>query len=505
MVVAAALEVLVVGPAEVVEPLRRDLDDPVREPGDEPAVVGDEDQRPVVLVQRRDEGLDRLDVEVVRRLVEDEDVGAEDREAGEDEARALAAGEGADGLVGVVAREEDVAQVPADEADRLARGRLPEPRLDRLLPGAGELGVVLREVARVRLVAPRDLAGVRREVADGDLQERRLADAVRADDRQAVSPLDLERDVLQDDVVAPGLADAVELEGLPSARPPLAEPELRVPAGALGELVDDDLLDHLDLALRLPRLGRLRPEAVDEGHVPGDLLLALRDLGFLPLPFRLLGGLERGEVPRVEHHRLVVDVRDVGADVVEEAVVVRDDDREALVGVEELLEPADRDDVEVVRRLVHQERARVGREDLPEEDPELEPAREGREQVPVDRGRDPEPLQDLGRPRLERVPLVPHDDVLELGVAVALERGVGVKEALLLGHRLPDLQVPHHRHVDDRHPLVAEVVLLQDAEPELLRDRDDAGRGGLPRRRGCGEGSTFPSRSRRRGRSDCRG
>ena len=96
VIVAAALEVLVVGPPEVVEPLRRDLDDPVREPGDEPAVVRDEDERPVVLVQRRDEGLDRLDVEVVRRLVEDEDVGAEDREAGEDEARALAAGEGAD-------------------------------------------------------------------------------------------------------------------------------------------------------------------------------------------------------------------------------------------------------------------------------------------------------------------------------------------------------------------------------------------------------------------------
>ena len=280
---------------------------------------------------------------------------------------------------------------------------------------------------------------------------------------------------------------------------------LRVAAGALGELLDDDLLDQLDLALGLPRLRRLRPEAVDEGHVPGDLLLALRDLGFLPLPFRLLGRLERGEVPRVEHHRLVVDVRDVGADVVEEAVVVRDDDREALVGLEELLEPADGEDVEVVRRLVEEERAGVGRQDLAEEDPELEAAGEGRERGTVDRGRDPEALQDLGRPRLERVPLVPDDDVLELGVAVAVELALRVEEALLLGHRVPDLLVPHHRDLDDRGRLVAEVVLPEDSEAELLRDRDDAGRGALPHRTGCGGASTSPSRSRRRGRSGSRG
>jgi hypothetical protein len=188
-----------------------------------------------------------------------------------------------------------------------------------------------------------------------------------------------------------------------------------VPPGALRELVDDDLLDELDLALRLPRLRGLRAEAVDEGLVPGDLLLALLDLGFLPLPRPPPSRPRTRCSSGVERHRLVVDVGDVGADVVEEAEVVRDDDREALVGDEELLEPADRDDVEVVRRLVEEERARVGREDLSEEDSELEAAGERRERRPVDLRRDPEALQDLARPRLERVALVPEDDVLELG------------------------------------------------------------------------------------------
>ena len=160
-------------------------------------------------------------------------------------------------------------------------------------------------------------------------------------------------------------------------------------------------------------------------------------------------------------------------------MVVRDDDREPLVRLEELLEPADGDDVEVVRRLVEEERPRLGGERLREEHPELEAARERRHRRAVDLRRDAEPLQDLRRPRLQRVALVAEDHVLELGVALRLERRVRLEEALLLGHRLPHLAVPHHRHVDDRHRLVPEVVLREDAEPELLRDRDDARRRGF--------------------------
>jgi hypothetical protein len=49
--------------------------------------------------------------------------------------------------------------------------------------------VVLREVAGVGLVAPLDLAGVGLDGSDGDLEQRRLADAVGAEDRQPVAAL----------------------------------------------------------------------------------------------------------------------------------------------------------------------------------------------------------------------------------------------------------------------------------------------------------------------------
>ncbi len=53
-------------------------------------------------------------------------------------------------------------------------------------------------------------------------------------------------------------------------------------------------------------------------------------------------------------------------------MVVRDDDRRALVILEELLEPADRQDVEVVGRLVEQQRVGLGRQHLRQQHAQLE-------------------------------------------------------------------------------------------------------------------------------------
>ncbi len=65
---------------------------------------------------------------------------------------------------------------------------------------------------------------------------------------------------------------------------------------------------------------------------------------------------------------LVVDIGDVGADVVEEVAVVRDDDEAAVVGAEIILEPVDGIEIEVVGRLVEQEDAGVAEEGLSEQD-----------------------------------------------------------------------------------------------------------------------------------------
>ena len=73
----------------------------------------------------------------------------------------------------------------------------------------------------------------------------------------------------------------------------------------------------------------------------------------------------------VEDDGLVVDVGGVGADVVEEVAVVRDGDDRAVVAVEEVFEPVNGLEVEVVGGLVEEEGFGVAEEGLGEEDADL--------------------------------------------------------------------------------------------------------------------------------------
>ena len=108
--------------------------------------------------QRVLERLAALDVEVVRRLVEDQHVRARVHEDRERQPLALAAGEADDRLLGVLAGEQEAAEQRA----RLVR-RQPRRALRRLEHGAvvGQRLGVLGEVADLDVVAGAQLAGRR--------------------------------------------------------------------------------------------------------------------------------------------------------------------------------------------------------------------------------------------------------------------------------------------------------------------------------------------------------
>src|SRR5678816_1531439 len=87
---AHLLQELVVGPAEVDQPLGREGPQPGGELLDEVAVVGDDEGGALVLGQRVAQGDDRLEVQVVGGLVEHQDVVPGQHQLGEDEPDALA-------------------------------------------------------------------------------------------------------------------------------------------------------------------------------------------------------------------------------------------------------------------------------------------------------------------------------------------------------------------------------------------------------------------------------
>ena len=214
------------------------LDDPVGDLVDEVAVVADQHDRPGVLRQELREPLDRREVEMVGRLVEQQHVGVLEQEPGEGHAHHPATAERADVAVHVAVSEAEAGQdaprlrLEAVAAERLEPmlepavlvhqlgelvvvGRLLELLLDVAhapldaahLAGAGEhvgerrppaaLGDLLAQVADDRVPGSRDRSAVGGLVAGDQLEQRRLAGAVRSDDREAPPGADHQADVAE--------------------------------------------------------------------------------------------------------------------------------------------------------------------------------------------------------------------------------------------------------------------------------------------------------------------
>ena len=148
---------------------------------EEPPVVGHHHQRRGALGEVVGEPGDRLDVEVVGRLVEYDEVVVAEQQRGQRAAAALAAGEAEHRPVQLHAGEQlldDLAQ------PRVGGPLVVGPAAEHRLPdgvGVDQL-VALVEVADEQAAGLRDPAAVRRLEAGHHLEQRGLAVAVAADD-----------------------------------------------------------------------------------------------------------------------------------------------------------------------------------------------------------------------------------------------------------------------------------------------------------------------------------
>ena len=180
----------------VEEPAAVDLDDPRGQPAQERPVVGHEDERPAEPEQVILEPADRLDVEVVRRLVEQQGVGLADQRSGEQDPALHPRGERLERGVGVDLHPRE------DAVDRVVGGVpavvLVEPGghlfEDRSAPALGDL---LDQPGDPDPLGADHLALVGREVAVEELQERRLPGTIPADQADPLAALDLPVDLVE--------------------------------------------------------------------------------------------------------------------------------------------------------------------------------------------------------------------------------------------------------------------------------------------------------------------
>ncbi len=137
---------------------------------------------PRIVLQRLLEQLERLDVEVVGRLVQHEHVGGLREQPREQQPVALAAREHAHRRIRALRREQEIAEVADDVAPSLAFADPVRVRAHgRRDGGVGiELRAQLVEVGDAQLRAQPHRAGIGRELAEDQLEQRRLARAVRA-------------------------------------------------------------------------------------------------------------------------------------------------------------------------------------------------------------------------------------------------------------------------------------------------------------------------------------
>ena len=154
--------------------------------------------------------------------------------------------------------------------------------------------------------------------------------------------------------------------------------------------------------------------------------------------------------------------------------IVRDDDERAVVAPEEFFEPVDGIEVQMVRRLVEEERFGVAEERLSQQHAHFLSALQLAHLPLVQRIRDVEPLQQHRGIAVGGVAVLFADDAFEFAEAHAVFiRHLGfLVQRVTLGHRAPETAVAHDHGVEDA--VAVERVLILAKHAEFLRARNRA-------------------------------
>ena len=232
------------------------------------------------------------------------------------------------------------------------------------------------------------------------------------------------------------LRDGFEHRNLLAGSGRRAEVELH-DAPLLRQLDLVDLFERLHPALDLCRLGGMRREPFDEP-------LLLRQHRLLPHVRRFAVGLANRALPfvevvvaRVRGDVAAIDLRNPGHGPVHELAVVRRHEQGPGQRLQEVFQPDDRLDVQMVRRLVHQQRLGPAEQHTRHGDAHLPAARELADIAIDPVVLEPEPVQHLAGLCLQGVPAKML--VLFLHLAEAREDSIHVVGLGRIAHRVLEL------------------------------------------------------------------
>ena len=325
-------------------------EDAVHDTVEEVAVVGYRNHDAVEVVEVILEDGHRTDIEVVCRLVEDEDIRLGHKDAKQVEATLLAAAQLLDLHVLHGRREQEAVEHVA-RADETIHGVhvLTDGghRIDDTLISIKCL-ILLAEIADPHSLADIDLAAVRGLPAGDHLDEVRLAGTVRTDDPDAVVSQEVVIEVIEEHMSVVGLTYIDEFDRrLAESGPDGAQLQRLFLRRSVHR---GELFITLEAALLL-RGTRLRTAHHPLQLIPEDVLtcplLRAGDVHALGLQLEIAG-----VVRLIAVELALIELDDTVADLIEEVAVMGNHQQRSLVALEVVLEPFGHRAVEMIRRLV---------------------------------------------------------------------------------------------------------------------------------------------------------
>ena len=306
--------------------------------------------------------LERLEVEIVRRLVEQEKVGGAGEQPRQEKPVPLAAGQRPHRIPGPARGEQEVAQVPED-VNRLPAHRQVISAVEHRIGDGRVLGepfAFLVEIGDLKAGPVPHFAVRRLQLAEEQPDERGLADPVRADDPDAVAALDQTGEVFHQRRTGIAEGDPGRFDRPPSGALALgvANPEFRavrtIPAGraVAPHVVEPAHPAHVASA---PRLGA----AANPRLLRRESTLEALHFERLRRPALVAPAQEVVVVARPRRHVAAIDLDDAVRDPAQEGPVMGREHEPSPIAREFLLEPFDGGDVEMVRRLVEEQEVRL--------------------------------------------------------------------------------------------------------------------------------------------------
>ena len=308
------------------------------------------------------EHLERFEIEIVRRLVEQEKVGRAGEQSCQKKPVPLSPGQCPHRVLRPTRGEQEVLQVPEDMNRLAAHGQVVSTVEHRFGDGRilGKPFAFLVEIGDLKSGSVPHFAARRLQLAEEQPNERGLADPVGSDDPDAVATLDQAGKILHERRVRIAEGDPRRLDRPPPGTFAFGAPDPEVgavrtiPAGRAVPPHFAELADPAHVASASRPGAAANPRLLGRETVVEPLRLELlRRPALVPPPQEIV------VVARPRRHEAPVDLDDAVRHPAQECPVVGREHKTSREARDLSLEPLDGGEIEMVRRLVEKQETRL--------------------------------------------------------------------------------------------------------------------------------------------------